>query len=75
MAPSILQRLENHLGETKLGLLRGMTLCCTEAAVTFMMQGNLCLAALHSTDELSTEIRERLSRIVHELSQKYSQPA
>lgn len=72
MAPSLMQRIENHMVETKLGALRGMTLTCLKGAVTFFMHENLCLAALHSGGDLTTEVREKLSRIVHELSRKYS---
>jgi predicted regulator of Ras-like GTPase activity (Roadblock/LC7/MglB family) len=72
MAPSLMQRIENHMVETKLGALRGMTLSCVKGAVTFFMHENLCLAALHSGGDLAAEVREKLSRIVHELSRKYS---
>lgn len=72
MAPSLMQRIENHMVETKLGALRGMTLTCVKGAITFFMHENLCLAALHSGGDLTTEVREKLSRIVHELSRKYS---
>jgi predicted regulator of Ras-like GTPase activity (Roadblock/LC7/MglB family) len=72
MAPSLMQRIENHMVETKLGALRGMTLTCLKGAVTFFMHENLCLAALHSGGDLTTEVRDKLSRIVHELSRKYS---
>ncbi|MFL6520560.1 MAG: hypothetical protein ACJ8NS_10110 [Chthoniobacterales bacterium] len=74
MAPSLMQRVENHLVDTKLGMLRGMTLSCSKGAVTFYMHENLCLAALHADLDLPSETRERLSRIVHELSRKYSHP-
>lgn len=74
MAPSLMQRIENHMVETKLGALRGMTLACANGAVTFFMHENLCLAALHAGDELGAEVREKLARIVHELSRKYSHP-
>ncbi|MGI9086683.1 MAG: hypothetical protein ACR2HH_02915 [Chthoniobacterales bacterium] len=74
MAPSLLQRVENHLEETKLGGLRAMTLFCTEAAVSFFMHDNLCLAALHAREELSADLRERLASAVQELSRKYSHP-
>jgi predicted regulator of Ras-like GTPase activity (Roadblock/LC7/MglB family) len=74
MAPSLMQRLENHLVDTKLGLLRGMTLSCTKGAITFYMHENLCLAALHADLDLPSETREKLSRIVHEMSRKYSHP-
>jgi predicted regulator of Ras-like GTPase activity (Roadblock/LC7/MglB family) len=74
MAPSLLQRVENHLVDTKLGQLRGMTLSCIKGAITFYMHENLCLAALHSDLDLPGETREKLSRVVHELSRKYSHP-
>jgi predicted regulator of Ras-like GTPase activity (Roadblock/LC7/MglB family) len=74
MAPSLIQRVENHLVETKLGQLRGMTLSCLKGAITFYMHENLCLGALHSDLDLPGETREKLSRIVHELSRKYSHP-
>ncbi len=74
MAPSLMQRIENHLVDTKLGLLRGMTLSCVKGAITFYMHENLCLAALHADLDLPAETREKLSRVVHELSRKYSHP-
>jgi predicted regulator of Ras-like GTPase activity (Roadblock/LC7/MglB family) len=74
MAPSLMQRIENHMVETKLGALRGMTLTCLKGAVTFFMHENLCLAALHAGGDLATEAREKLTRVVHELSRKYSNP-
>jgi predicted regulator of Ras-like GTPase activity (Roadblock/LC7/MglB family) len=74
MAPSVLQRIENHMVETNLGPLRGMTLSCAKGAVTFFMHENLCLAALHASGELTSEVREKLARVVHELSRKYSHP-
>ncbi|MFN2622283.1 MAG: hypothetical protein ABR611_05505 [Chthoniobacterales bacterium] len=74
MAPSLLQRIENHLVDTKLGLFRGMTLSCAKGAITFYMHENLCLAALHADVDLPAETRDRLGRIVHELSRKYSHP-
>ena len=74
MAPSLMQRIENHIVETKFGALRGMTLTCLKGAITFFMHENLCLAALHSGGDLTTEVREKLSRVVHELSRKYSHP-
>ena len=60
--------------ETKLGSLRAMTLSCANAAITFLMHENLCLAVLHSDEQLATEVRDRLSVIVPELSKKYSHP-
>ncbi len=74
MAPSLMQRVETHMVETNLGPLRGMTLSCAKAAVTFFMHENLCLAALHLSGELTSEVQEKLARVVHELSRKYSHP-
>jgi predicted regulator of Ras-like GTPase activity (Roadblock/LC7/MglB family) len=74
MAPALLQRLENHLVDTKLGPLRGMTLSCNKGTITFFMRENLCLGALHSSADLPAETREKLSRVVLELSRKYSHP-
>ncbi len=75
MAPSMMQRIDNHVVETNLGPVRALTLSCTEAAVSFFMHENLCLAALHAQNDLTGEVRERLDRIVRELSKMYSQPA
>lgn len=74
MAPSLMQRVENHLVDTKLGPLRGMTLSCVKGAITFFMHENLCLAALHADLDLPGETRDKLGRVVHELSRKYSHP-
>lgn len=74
MAPSLMQRIENHLVDTKLGAIKGMTLSCTKGAITFFMHENLCLAALHASLDLPTETREKLGRVIHELSRKYSHP-
>jgi predicted regulator of Ras-like GTPase activity (Roadblock/LC7/MglB family) len=74
MAPSLMQRIEKHMVETKLGALRGMTLSCVQGAVTFFLHENLCLAALHASGGLASEVREKLARVVHELSRKYSHP-
>src|SRR2546423_7276868 len=74
LAPSLIQRVENHLVDTKLGQLRGMTLSCLKGAITFYMHENLCLAALHGDLDLPGETRDKLSRVVHELSRKYSHP-
>ncbi len=73
LAPSLLQRVEKHLVETKLGPLHAMTLSCAQGSITFLMEGNLCLAALHAQDGLEAAVREKLARAVHELSLKYSQ--
>lgn len=75
VAPSVLQRVGNHMIDTKLGSLRAMTLSCAKAAVTFFMHDNLCLAAVHPQAELPADVRERLACAVQELSRIYSHPA
>ena len=62
MAPSLMQRIEKHMVETKLGALRGMTLSCVKGAVTFFMHENLCLAALHASGDLASEVQEKLAQ-------------
>jgi predicted regulator of Ras-like GTPase activity (Roadblock/LC7/MglB family) len=74
MAPALMQRIENHVVDTKLGTLRGMTLSCSKGAITFYMHENLCLGALHDGSDLPAQTRDKLSRVVHELSRKYSHP-
>jgi len=74
MAPSLMQRVENHMIDTKLGPLRGMTLTTPKHAITFFLHDNLCLAAVHASGDLTNTVREKLQRIVHELSRKYSHP-
>jgi predicted regulator of Ras-like GTPase activity (Roadblock/LC7/MglB family) len=75
MAPALMQKVAHHMGDSQLGALRAMTLTCANAAITFLTHNDLCLAALHSKEELSVDVRERLASIVQELSQTYSQPA
>ena len=74
MAPTLMQRVENHVADTKLGALRGMTLACAKGTVTFFVHDSLCLAALHSNGEIPADVRDKLGRVVHELSRKYSHP-
>jgi predicted regulator of Ras-like GTPase activity (Roadblock/LC7/MglB family) len=74
VAPTLLQRIDKHMLDTKLGSLDSMTLHGINAAVTFFMQGNICLSALHANGELTAETRTQLSQMVNELSRTYSQP-
>jgi hypothetical protein len=74
MAPSLLQKIDNHMRGTKLGLFTAMTLHCAQWPLTFFMQGNICLTALHAGGELTSETRAELTRITQELSRTYSQP-
>jgi predicted regulator of Ras-like GTPase activity (Roadblock/LC7/MglB family) len=74
LAPSIMQRVEKHLVETKLGELRTLTLSCAEAAITFLSRDNLCIAVLHPHDKLAADVRKRLPRVLEALSLKYNHP-
>jgi hypothetical protein len=74
MAPSLLQKIDNHMRGTKLGLFTAMTLHCAQWPLTFFMHGNICLTALHAGGELTSETRAELTRITQELSRTYSQP-
>jgi hypothetical protein len=74
VAPTLLQRIEKHMLDTKLGPLNSMTLHGVTSAVTFFMHGNICLSALHTTEALSAETRRQLAQMVDELSRTYSQP-
>jgi len=74
MAPSLLQKIDNHMRDAKLGLFTGMTLHCAQWPLTFFMHGNICLTALHAGGELTSETRAELTRITQELSRTYSQP-
>jgi len=74
MAPSLLQKVDNHMRDTKLGLFTAMTLHCAQWPLTFFMHGNICLTALHAGGELASETRAELARITQELSRTYSQP-
>jgi predicted regulator of Ras-like GTPase activity (Roadblock/LC7/MglB family) len=74
MAPSLLQRIEKHMLDTKLGSLTAVTLHCTKSAVTFFMQGNICLTVLHTDGHLPSETENELAKMTKELSRTYSQP-
>lgn len=74
MAPSLLHRIEQHMLNTKLGALSAMTLHGDKSAVTFFMQGNICLTALHASSELGAEAQGKLAEMARKLSRTYAQP-
>ncbi len=75
VAPSVLQKIDKHMVGVRLGPLRAVTLHAGKSPVTFLMHGNICLAALHAgDDELPSESRNQLATMVEELSRTYSQP-
>jgi predicted regulator of Ras-like GTPase activity (Roadblock/LC7/MglB family) len=72
MAPSMLERITQHVRETKLGHLVAMTLYTNDSAVSFFARGDVCLTALHETS-LVPETRTRLAELAEKLSQTYAQ--
>ena len=73
IAPSLLERIEPHLTDSKIGALQAVTLRCANEILTFFKHANVCLAALHANGELTEEVRAELSRLLVELSRTYSQ--
>ena len=74
VAPSVLQKIDQHMVGVRLGPLKAVTLHAGKSPVTFLMHGNICLAALHAGDELPAQSRNHLATMVEELSRTYSQP-
>jgi predicted regulator of Ras-like GTPase activity (Roadblock/LC7/MglB family) len=73
MAPSILERVSQHVRGTKLDQLVAMTLYASGSAVSFFARGNVCLTALHE-NSLAPETRTRLGELAEKLSKTYAQP-
>jgi hypothetical protein len=74
MAPSLLQKIANHMRDSKLGPLTAMTLHCEKSPLTFFRHGNICLTALHAGGELTPETRAALGTMAWALSRTYSKP-
>jgi predicted regulator of Ras-like GTPase activity (Roadblock/LC7/MglB family) len=74
MAPSLLQRIEKHMFDTKLGSLTAVTLHCTNSPLTFFMKGSICLTVLHAQGNLPAETQTKLAQMAKDLSCTYSQP-
>jgi predicted regulator of Ras-like GTPase activity (Roadblock/LC7/MglB family) len=70
--PSVLQKIDNHIAESKFGALNALTLHTATAPVTFVRRGNICLAVLHAEAELAAATRDQLVSIATELSHNYS---
>ena len=73
MAPSLLQKIDKHMCESKLGPLVAMTLHSAGAAVSFFAKRNICFTALHSEQALASETRVQLAGLVEKLSHTYAQ--
>ncbi len=74
MAPSLLERVDQHVHETKLGDLVAVTLYTKKSGVSFFARKNICLTALHADGSLSSETRSRIQELVEKLSNTYTQP-
>ena len=72
VAPSILERVAQHVRETKLGSLVAMTLYTNGSAISFFARGNICLTALHAASSLSPETRNQIAELVEKLSSTYT---
>jgi predicted regulator of Ras-like GTPase activity (Roadblock/LC7/MglB family) len=72
MAPGLLERVGQHVRETKLGPLVALTLYTSGSAVSFFAQRNICLTALHAEVSLSLETRTQISELVEKLSRTYA---
>ena len=76
VAPGLMKKITDQIGTARLGSLAGMTLFCTEAAVSFFARGNICLIALHPAGaQLTTELRRQLEHATEELARTYASPA
>lgn len=73
MAPSMLERITQHVNETKLGGLVAMTLYTKNSAISFFGRGSVCLTALHEK-ALESESRTRLAELIEKLSKTYAEP-
>jgi predicted regulator of Ras-like GTPase activity (Roadblock/LC7/MglB family) len=75
MAPALLQRIDAHMLESRLGSLDALTLRSTHSAITFFMTENVCLAALHSdAAALAFETQMQVSELAEKLSHTFAQP-
>jgi hypothetical protein len=76
IAPALIDKIDNHLEDTKLGGLIAMTLHCSELSLTFFKQDKLCLTAWHKNgQDLNAETRERLAQLLHKVSKSYREPS
>jgi len=74
MAPSLFQKIDKHIRETKLGNLVAVTMHSETAAVSFFAKGNICLAVLHGEQPLAADTRGQIADLVEKLSRTYTHP-
>jgi len=76
IAPALIDKIDNHLEDTKLGGLIAMTLHCGESSLTFFKQDKLSLTAWHKNgQDLSAETREQLAQLLQKVSRRYQEPS
>jgi predicted regulator of Ras-like GTPase activity (Roadblock/LC7/MglB family) len=73
MAPALVERIVQHVRETKLGSLKAVTLYTSSSAISFFAQGNICLTALHAEGSLPPQTRTQIAELVEKLSRTYAQ--
>jgi predicted regulator of Ras-like GTPase activity (Roadblock/LC7/MglB family) len=74
VASTLLQRIDTHIRETRLGALTAVTLHSAASAITFFTNKNICLAALHGDGSLPQETRRQLGQLTEKLSRTFAQP-
>src|SRR2546421_179086 len=73
MAPGLLDRIAQHVRETKLGSLLAVTIYTSGSAISFFAERNICLTALHAEGSLTPENRTQIAELVEKLSRTYAQ--
>jgi predicted regulator of Ras-like GTPase activity (Roadblock/LC7/MglB family) len=73
MAPALVERIAQHVRETKIGSLVAVTLYASGSAVSFFAQGNICLTAVHAEGSLLAQTRTQIAELVEKLSRVYAQ--
>ena len=74
MAPSLFQKVDKHMRETRLGNLVAVTMHSGTQAISFFARRNICLAILHSEAPLTAATREEIACLVEKLSRTYTHP-
>ena len=74
MAPAILERIAQHVRETKLGSLVAVTIYTSGSALSFFAQRNICMTALHAEGSLPPQTRTQIAELMEKLSRTYAQP-
>jgi hypothetical protein len=76
IVPALIDKIDNHLEDTKLGGLIAMTLHCGELSLTFFKQDKLCLTAWHKNgQDLNAEARVQLAQLLQKVSISYREPS